>query len=278
MTNVPMWKLNNGVEMPSLGYGVFMVEEGEAVYNGVLEALKSGYRLIDTAAAYGNEEGVGRAIKDSGLRRDEVFITTKVQNKDQGFDKTLEAFQTSLEKLGTDYIDLYLIHWPGKDLYVETYKAMEKLYKEGKVRAIGVCNFHIPHLQNLMMACEVKPAIDQIELHPLMNQKEIREFCKLMDIQVEAWGPLMQSKGDLAASVFQELSDKYQKTSAQIILRWHHQNGVIVIPKSVTPSRIKDNINIFDFELAPEDMEKINAYNQDKRLSSDPDTNMRGFL
>jgi len=278
MTNVPIWKLNNGIEIPSLGFGVFKVAEGEQVYDAVLEALKCGYRLIDTAAAYGNEEGVGRALKDSGLSREEVFITTKLQNKDQGFENTLAAFETSLKKLGTDYIDLYLIHWPGKDKYVESYKAMEKLYKEGRVKAIGVCNFHIPHLKNLITICQVKPVIDQIELHPLMNQKEIRYFCKQNDIQVEAWGPLMQGKGDLSAPVFQELGVKYSKSPAQVILRWHHQNDVLVIPKSVTPARIKENLDIFDFELSAEDMEKINAHNEDRRLSADPDTNMNGFL
>ncbi|HSL86609.1 MAG TPA: aldo/keto reductase, partial [Bacteroidales bacterium] len=253
-------------------------KEGDEVFRSVLEALEAGYRLIDTAAIYGNEEGVGRAIKASGLKREEIFVTTKLWNTDQGdSEKVTAAFETSLKKLGLDYVDLYLIHWPGKDKYVETYKAMEKLYKDELVRAIGVCNFHNHHLEKLISETEVVPALNQIELHPLMNQKEIRDYCRDKGIQVEAWGPLMQGKGDLEAPVFVELSKKYKKSPAQIILRWHHQNDVLVIPKSVTPSRIRENIDIFDFELSPEDMEKIDAHNENRRLSADPDTFMNGF-
>ncbi len=277
MNNVPIWKLNNGVEIPSTGFGVFKVEEGDEVYEAVLEALKAGYRLIDTAAIYGNEEGVGRAIKESGLKREEIFLTTKLWNSDQGYENAFTAFETSLKKLDTDYVDLYLVHWPGKDKYVESYKALEKLYRDKRVRAIGVCNFHIPHLEKLLAETEVVPVMNQIELHPLMNQEEIRTYCKEKGIQVEAWGPLMQGKADLDAPVFVELGKKHGKSPAQIILRWHFQNKVLAIPKSVTPSRIKENINIFDFELTDEDMEKINAHNQNKRLSSSPDTMMYGF-
>ncbi|HCW72529.1 MAG TPA: aldo/keto reductase [Clostridiaceae bacterium] len=277
MTNVPIWKLNNGIEIPSLGFGVFKVKEGDEVFRSVLEALEAGYRLIDTAAIYGNEEGVGRAIKASGLKREEIFLTTKLWNTDQGYDKAFEAFETSLKKLDTDYVDLYLIHWPGKDKFVESYKALEKLYKDKKVRAIGVCNFHIHHLEELMAETEVVPAMNQIELHPLMNQREILNFCKEKGIQVEAWGPLMQGKGDLEAQVFVDLGNKYSKSPAQVILRWHHQNGVLAIPKSVTPSRIRENIDIFDFELSDEDMKKIDAHNENRRLSADPDTFMNGF-
>lgn len=277
MTNVPIWKLNNGIEIPSLGFGVFKVKEGDEVFRSVLEALEAGYRLIDTAAIYGNEEGVGRAIKASGLKREEIFLTTKLWNTDQGYDKAFKAFETSLKKLDTDYVDLYLIHWPGKDKFVESYKALEKLYKDKKVRAIGVCNFHIHHLEELMAETEVVPAMNQIELHPLMNQREILNFCKEKGIQVEAWGPLMQGKGDLEAQVFVDLGKKYSKSPAQVILRWHHQNGVLAIPKSVTPSRIRENIDIFDFELSDEDMKKIDAHNENRRLSADPDTFMNGF-
>jgi len=277
MTNVPIWKLNNGIEIPSLGFGVFKVKEGDEVFRSVLEALEAGYRLIDTAAIYGNEEGVGRAIKASGLKREEIFLTTKLWNTDQGYDKAFEAFETSLKKLDTDYVDLYLIHWPGKDKFGESYKALEKLYKDKKVRAIGVCNFHIHHLEELMAETEVVPAMNQIELHPLMNQREILNFCKEKGIQVEAWGPLMQGKGDLEAQVFVDLGNKYSKSPAQVILRWHHQNGVLAIPKSVTPSRIRENIDIFDFELSDEDMKKIDAHNENRRLSADPDTFMNGF-
>jgi len=277
MTNVPIWKLNNGIEIPSIGFGVFKVKEGDEVYEAVLEALKSGYRLIDTAAIYGNEEGVGRAIKESGIKREDIFLTTKLWNTDQGYNNAFTAFETSLKKLDTDYVDLYLIHWPGKDKFVESYKALEKLYKDKRVRAIGVCNFHIHHLEELMASTEIVPAMNQIELHPLMNQKEIRDFCKEKGIQVEAWGPLMQGKGDLEAPVFVELGKKYSKSPAQIILRWHHQNGVLAIPKSVTPSRIRENIDIFDFELSAEDMEKIDAHNENRRLSADPDAFTYGF-
>lgn len=277
MINVPIWKLNNGIEIPSLGFGVFKVKEGDEVFRSVLEALEAGYRLIDTAAIYGNEEGVGRAIKASGLKREEIFLTTKLWNTDQGYDNAFLAFESSLKKLGTDYVDLYLIHWPGKDKFVESYKALEKLLSDKRVRAIGVCNFHIHHLEELMAETEIVPAMNQIELHPLMNQRDILDFCKEKGIQVEAWGPLMQGKGDLEAQIFVDLGKKYSKSPAQVILRWHHQNGVLAIPKSVTPSRIRENIDIFDFELSDEDMKKIDAHNENRRLSADPDTFMNGF-
>ncbi len=277
MNTVPMWTLNNGVEIPATGYGVFKVKEGDEVFRSVLEALEAGYRLIDTAAIYGNEEGVGRAIKASGLKREEIFLTTKLWNTDQGYDKAFEAFETSLKKLDTDYVDLYLVHWPGKDKYVESYKALEKLYQDKRVRAIGVCNFHIHHLEKLLEETTIVPAMNQIELHPLMNQEEIRTFCKEKGIQVEAWGPLMQGKEDLEAPLLVELSKKYKKSPAQIILRWHVQHGVLAIPKSVTPSRIRENIDLFDFELTSEDMAKIDGMNENKRLSADPDTMMNGF-
>lgn len=277
MKNVPLWTLNNGVEIPATGYGVFKVKEGDEVFRSVLEALEAGYRLIDTAAIYGNEEGVGRAIKASGLKREEIFLTTKLWNTDQGYDKAFEAFETSLKKLDTDYVDLYLVHWPGKDKYVESYKALEKLYQDKRVRAIGVCNFHIHHLEKLLEETTIVPAMNQIELHPLMNQEEIRTFCKEKGIQVEAWGPLMQGKEDLEAPLLVELSKKYKKSPAQIILRWHVQHGVLAIPKSVTPSRIRENIDLFDFELTSEDMAKIDGMNENKRLSADPDTMMNGF-
>lgn len=279
MTNIPLWTLNSGLTIPSLGFGVFKVTEGEQVYQAVLEALKVGYRLIDTAAIYGNEEGVGRALRDSGIPREEIFLTTKLWNTDQGDETTVrKAFDTSLKKLDTDYVDLYLIHWPGKDKFVESYKTLEKLLAEKKTRSIGVCNFHVHHLETLLSQCSVVPAMNQIELHPLMNQEEIRTYCKAKGIQVEAWGPLMQGKGDLEAPVFVELGRKYGKTPAQVILRWHFQNGVLAIPKSVTPSRIKENLEIFDFELSDEDMGRINGHNENRRLSSNPDTMMNGFI
>lgn len=271
MSNVPIWKLNNGLEIPSLGFGVFKVDPGDAVVDAVKEALATGYRLIDTATAYRNEEGVGQAIKESGVPREEIFLTTKVWNTHQGFDSTLAACERSLKRLQTDYLDLYLIHWavPGK--YVETYKALEKLYKEGKVKAIGVCNFQIHHLEDILRECEVVPAVNQIELHPLMNQKELRDYCKDKGIQVEAWGPIMQGKVDLEQEPFTSIAKKYGKSPAQVILRWHHQNDVLIIPKSITPSRIRENFELFDFELTAEEMKQIDDFNQNKRLGADPD-------
>lgn len=279
MNKIPMWSLNNGVMIPSEGFGVFKIEDGKNVYNAVLKAIQSGYRLIDTAAEYGNEEGVGKAIRDSGVKRADLFITSKLRNADQGYDSTLQAYDLSLEKLGLDYLDLYLIHWPGpnKDLYTESWKAMETIYKEKKVKAIGVCNFHIHHLQHLLDNTEIVPTINQIELHPRMNQAEIRQYCKEKEIQVQAWGPLMQGKRDLDAPIFIELGKKYNKTPAQVILKWHHQHNIIAIPKSETPSRIEENINIFDFNISQEDMNRIDDYNTNDRIGSNPDTMIRRF-
>ncbi|NLB19953.1 MAG: aldo/keto reductase [Clostridium sp.] len=279
MSKIPMWTLNNGIEIPSVGFGVFRIEDGGDVYDAVLHAIKSGYRLIDTAAIYGNEEGVGRAIKDSGVKREDLFITTKLWNSDQGYDKAFDAFDLSLKKLGLDYVDLYLIHWPGPDnnLFVDSWKALEKLYKDKRTRAIGVCNFHVHHLKHLLANSTIAPVLNQIELHPLMNQKEIRDYCAEQNILVEAWGPLMQGKKDLDAPLFVELGKKYGKTPAQVILKWHQQNEVLAIPKSETPSRIEENIDIFDFAISPDDMERIDAYNKDERLASNPDTLTSGF-
>lgn len=262
--------LHNGVKMPYFGLGVYKVENGREVVQTVKTALKVGYRAIDTAAFYENEEGVGQAIRESGIPRDELFITTKVWNTDHGYEKTLKAFDTSLKKLGLDYLDLYLIHWPGKDKYVDTWHALEKLYKDGKVRAIGVSNFKIHHLQTLMEQSEEKPVINQIELHPYLTQKDTLAFCKENGIAVEAWSPLGRGRL-LDDPTLVEIGKKYGKTAAQVTLRWHLQNDVIVIPKSVTPSRIKENSDIFDFELTPEDMERIDALNKNARTGKDPD-------
>jgi diketogulonate reductase-like aldo/keto reductase len=224
--------LHNGVVMPWFGLGVFKVEDGSEVIEAVKTAIQNGYRSIDTAALYGNEEGVGQAIKESGVPRQELFITTKVWNSDQGYDSTLQAFETSINKLGLDYLDLYLIHWPGKDRYKETWKALEKLYKDGRVRAIGVSNFKIHHLEDLMSSAEIQPMVNQVEYHPHLTQKELLAFCQREGIQLEAWSPLKQGQL-LSDPIINKLAEKYGKSSAQIILRWDLQNKVVTIPKSI---------------------------------------------
>jgi len=267
------YTLNNGVEIPQVGFGVWKVDNGQQATDVVLEAIKSGYRLIDTAAIYGNEEGVGAAIKQSPVPREELFITTKLWNADQGYEETLKAFDVSMEKLGLDYLDLYLIHWPVPlfDKYVETWKALEKLYKDGRVRAIGVCNFQTYHLERLIEESEIVPAINQVECHPYLSQEEMKVFCKENGIQMEAWSPLMQGGDALNHPVIKGLAEKHGKSSAQIILRWHNQEGVVVIPKSVTPSRIRENIDIFDFELSSEDLKAIDEVNCNLRVGAYPD-------
>ncbi len=261
--------LSNGVKMPWFGLGVWRVEEGREVEESVKAAIRTGYRSIDTAAIYGNEAGVGKAIKESGVAREELFITTKVWNADQGYDTTLKAFEESRKKLGLEYVDLYLIHWPVKGKYKDTWRALEKLYKEGAVRAIGVSNFQVHHLEDLMDSSELKPMVNQVEFHPLLTQKELLRFCKSQGIQLEAWSPLMQ--GNLDVPLLKELAEKYKKTPAQIVLRWDLQHEVVTIPKSVKEHRIKENADIFDFELSQEDMDKIDGLNQNKRFGADPD-------
>ncbi|MCZ0754908.1 aldo/keto reductase [Anoxybacillus sp. J5B_2022] len=263
--------LHNGVKMPWLGLGVYKVQEGEEVVQAVKTAIEVGYRHIDTAAFYQNEEGVGRAIKESGVPREELFITTKVWNSDQGYDTTLKAFEASLQKLGMDYVDLYLVHWPVKGKYKETYKALEKLYKDGRVRAIGVSNFQIHHLEDIMADCEIKPMVNQVEYHPRLTQKALHVFCKEHDIQLEAWSPLMRGGELLNEPVLVEIGKKYGKTPAQVILRWDLQHEVVTIPKSVTPHRIKENADVFDFELTAEEMKAIDSLNKDQRIGPDPD-------
>lgn len=264
--------LNNGVKMPWLGFGVFKVQEGEEVVNSVKTAIEVGYRSIDTAAIYRNEEGVGKAIAESNVPREKLFVTTKVWNGDHGYESTLAAFETSLNKLGLDYLDLYLIHWPvpSKGLYVETWKALEKLYKDGRVRAIGVSNFNVNHLENLLANCEIKPMVNQVEYHPVFNQKELHDFCKKNEIQLEAWSPLMQGSL-LNDPVLVEIANKYNKSTAQVILRWDIQTGVVTIPKSIKPHRITENADIFDFELTQEDLQQISTLNQNKRQFGDPE-------
>ena len=237
MTQVPNLTLNTGAQIPQLGFGVFQVPPDEVV-EPVRTAIEAGYRSIDTAAAYGNEEGVGKAIAESGVRREDLFVTTKLWNDRQGYDSTLQAFDESMTKLGLDYLDLYLIHWPaaGQDKYVETWRAFEKLHNEGRIKSIGVSNFQIPHLRRLFEETDVVPAINQIELHPNLQQADLRAFHREHGILTEAWSPIGQGKGLLEDATLASLAEKYGKSPAQIVLRWHVQLGNVVIPKSATPS------------------------------------------
>ncbi|NLS89060.1 aldo/keto reductase [Bacillus subtilis] len=263
-------KLHNGVEMPWFGLGVFKVENGSEATESVKAAIKNGYRSIDTAAIYKNEEGVGIGIKESGMAREELFITSKVWNEDQGYETTLAAFEKSLERLQLDYLDLYLIHWPGKDKFKDTWRALEKLYKDGKIRAIGVSNFQVHHLEELLKDAEIKPMVNQVEFHPRLTQKELRDYCKAQGIQLEAWSPLMQGQL-LDNEVLTQIAEKHNKSVAQVILRWDLQHEVVTIPKSIKEHRIIENADIFDFELSQEDMDKIDALNKDERVGPNPD-------
>ncbi|WP_369031264.1 MULTISPECIES: aldo/keto reductase [Streptomyces] len=272
-SKVPPIILNNGVEMPQLGFGVWQVPDDEAE-RAVATALETGYRSIDTAAIYGNEEGTGKAIAASGVPREDLFVTTKLWNGDQGYESTLRAFDTSLEKLGLEYVDLYLIHWPqpAKGRFVDTYKAFEKLAVDGRAKAIGVSNFLPEHLDRLLAETSVIPAVNQIELHPHLQQHAAREYHAEQGIATEAWSPLGSGKGLLEVPAIVAIAQKHGRTPAQIVLRWHLQLGNVVIPKSVTPSRIKENIEVFDFSLDTEDLAAISALNEDRRLGPDPAT------
>ncbi|WP_411083454.1 aldo/keto reductase [Streptomyces sp. cmx-18-6] len=272
MSTVPTVTLNNGVTIPQLGFGVFQVPDDETAA-AVTSALEAGYRSIDTAAVYGNEAGVGRALADSGIPRGELFVTTKLWNSDQGYDATLAAFDTSLAKLGLDYADLYLIHWPtpAHDLYPETWRALEKLVADGRIRAAGVSNFQPAHLRRLLETGSLVPAVNQVELHPGLQQAELRAFHAEHSIATEAWSPLAQGallKDDVLVSI----AERHGKSAAQVVLRWHLQLGNIVIPKSVTPERIRQNIDVFDFELSAADMEAIAGLDRGMRTGPDPDT------
>jgi len=266
--------LHNGVEMPWFGLGVFKVEDGPELVEAVKSAIKAGYRSIDTAAIYGNEKAVGEGIragiKEAGITREDLFITSKVWNSDQGYETTLAAYEESLKKLELDYLDLYLVHWPVEGKYKDTWRALETLYKEDRVRAIGVSNFQIHHLKDVLVGAEMKPMINQVEYHPRLTQKELQAFCKEQGIQMEAWSPLMQGQL-LDNETLQEIADKYDKTTAQIILRWDLQNEVVTIPKSTKAHRIIANADIFNFELTKEEMEKIDALNENHRVGPDPD-------
>ncbi|MFJ5222430.1 aldo/keto reductase [Streptomyces sp. NPDC088400] len=271
MSKVPNLTLNNGIEMPQLGFGVWQVPDDEAT-QAVSTALEAGYRSIDTAAIYGNEEGTGKALATSGIAREDLFVTTKLWNGEQGYDSTLRAFDTSLEKLGLDYVDLYLIHWPmpEADTYVDTYKAFEKILADGRTKTIGVSNFLPAHLERLIGETSVVPAINQIELHPQLQQAESRAFHAERGILTEAWSPLGQGKGLLDVPTVVAIARKHDRTPAQVVLRWHLQLGNVVIPKSVTPSRIQENIDVFGFELDADDLAALTALDEGKRLGGDP--------
>ena len=267
-------KLNNGVDIPWIGLGVFKVQDGSEAVNAVKAAIKNGYRSIDTASAYRNEEGVGEGIRESlketGLSREDLFITSKVWNSDQGYESTLISYENSLKRLGLDYLDLFLVHWPVAGKYKDTWRALETLYKEKRVRAIGVSNFHIHHLEDLLKTAEIVPAINQVEFHPRLAQKALRQFCKEKGIQFEAWSPLMQ--GQLFDNpILKAISEKYGKSVAQVIIRWDLQNGVVTIPKSIKEHRIIENSQVFDFTLSEADLEQIASINEDRRVGSDPD-------
>ncbi|GAA2957706.1 MULTISPECIES: aldo/keto reductase [Streptomyces] len=272
MPSSPTVTLNNGTTVPQLGFGVFQVPDEETTA-AVTSALEAGYRSIDTAAVYGNEAGVGRALAQSGIPRDELFVTTKLWNDDQGYDATLAAFDASLAKLGLDHVDLYLIHWPtpARDLYLDTWRALEKLAADGRIRAAGVSNFQPAHLRRLIDASSLVPAVNQIELHPGLQQNELRALHAEHGIASEAWSPLAQG-ALLDDEVLVSLAERHGKTPAQVVLRWHLQLGNVVIPKSVTPARIRQNIDVFDFELSDADMAAIAGLDRGMRTGPDPDT------
>lgn len=261
--------LANGVAMPRLGLGVYKVGEEEVV-QPIKWALEAGYRSIDTASFYGNEAGVGRVLKESGLDRSQLFVTSKVWNSEQGYCETLAAFERSLLRFGFDYLDLYLIHWPVPGRFLETWRALERLYREQRVRAIGVSNFQTHHLKELMRVADVVPMVNQVELHPLLSQAPLRDFCKSHSIAVEAWAPLARGRV-LDDQLLAEIGAHHGKGVAQVILRWHLQNDVIAIPKSVHRDRIIGNAELFDFELSSQEMDAIESLNRNLRIGPDPD-------
>ncbi|WP_437273211.1 aldo/keto reductase [Staphylococcus aureus] len=264
--------LNNGYPMPSVGLGVYKISD-EDMTKVVNAAIDAGYRAFDTAYFYDNEASLGRALKDNGVDREYLFITTKLWNDYQGYEKTFEYFNKSIENLQTDYLDLFLIHWPceADGLFLETYKAMEELYEQGKVKAIGVCNFNVHHLEKLMAQSSIKPMVNQIEVHPYFNQQELQEFCDRHDIKVTAWMPLMRNRGLLDNPVIVKIAEKYHKTPAQVVLRWHLAHNRIIIPKSQTPKRIQENIDILDFNLELTEVAEIDALNRNARQGKNPD-------
>jgi len=262
--------LANGVEMPRFGLGVYKMTERDETLQAIDKALKYGYLAIDTASLYGNEAEVGEAIRHSGVKREDIFVTTKVWNNDQGYDETLRAFEVSLKKLNMDYLDLYLTHWAVPETFEETYRAIERLYDEKLIRATGVSNHHEHHLQKLLAKANIAPMVNQVEVHPYLQQDALRAYCSEHGIAVTAWSPLGRG-GVLDNPTIMEIGREIGKTAAQVVLRWHLQNDTLVIPKSVTPSRIEENAQIFDFELTLAQMDKITTVNRNERFGQDPD-------
>lgn len=271
MPQIPTLTLDDGVAIPQLGFGVFQVPPAETE-QAVTDALRAGYRHIDTAAIYRNEEGVGAAVAASGIARDELFVTTKLWNADQGYDRTLRAFDASAGRLGLDVVDLYLIHWPtpARDLYASSWRAFERLKAEGRVRSIGVSNFPIAHLRRLLDEFDAVPSINQVELHPLLQQADLRAFHAEHGIATEAWSPLAQG-AVLDDETVVAIARAHRRTPAQVVLRWHLQLGNVVIPKSVTPRRIAENLDVFGFELSAEQLAAIAALDRGERIGFDPD-------
>ncbi|SEH39171.1 aldo/keto reductase [Chryseobacterium culicis] len=269
-TGQPVVTLNKGVDIPALGFGVWQMEDLKECENAVIKAIQTGYRMIDTAAIYQNETAVGAGVKNSGVNRDELFITSKVWVQDHGYEKTKSAFQRTLDRLQMDYLDMYLVHWPYGD-FLGTWKALEELYQEGKIKAIGVCNFTVEKLEELKANSTVLPVINQIELHPVFQQKELQAYDRENNIITQPWSPLGNGNASLLSNPdLKAIADKYGKTVAQVILRWHLQEGFVVIPKSVTPSRIEENFNVFDFELTEDEMNVVRSLDTGKRLFFDP--------
>ena len=262
--------LNNGVKMPYFGLGVYLSKDGQEVIDAIKWAVECGYRHIDTASVYKNEDGVGEGVKQCGVPREDLFVVSKVWNSDQGYETTLKAFEASLERLDMEYLDLYLIHWPVAGKYKDTWKALEKLYAEGRIRAIGVSNFMQHHLEDLLAEASVVPMVNQMEFHPFLVQQDLIDFCNKNTIQYEAWSPMMQGK-IFGMEEFQQLAGKYNKSIAQIVLRWDLQKGVVTIPKSSKKERIVANANIFDFELSESDVALLDAMHRGQRFGPDPD-------
>lgn len=264
-------KLNNGTEIPCLGLGVFQSPDGPETSNAVRWAIEAGYIHIDTAKIYENEKSVGQGVRDSGVPREKLFITTKLWNNDMRANRQQEAFETSLKLLGMDYIDLYLIHWPVEN-YVESWKIMEKIYASGKAKAIGVSNFHPHHLDNLLANSTIVPAVNQVELHPRLSQEPLRKYCAEKGIAIEAWSPIGGQGGDLLSEpVLKNIAAKHGKSPAQVVIRWDLQSGIITIPKSVHQARIKENCSVFDFELSKDEIAAIDKLNKNQRVGPNPD-------